>query len=216
MLVEIRYLTTHDSCNNVAYAVVVADLLMLIPRSVLTALSRPLADFIGIFLAVGEEHSARRTCDDLVAVERNAAVVAKSACLLTFISSAQTLGSVLNYQRTVLVADRLDLVDLSGSAVKVSDDHQLYIGVDLKRLFKSDRIHVPGVALGVDEHSFAVFVSDRIDGCIKSHIGTEYLVTLQSSAVWLWHTIQLFACQLDREVQRRSSAGQSNSIFAAC
>ena len=81
MLLQIRKLPADDPGNNVAHPIVIADLLMLIPRSVLAALSRPLADFIGIFKAVGQEHSACTARYDLISIKGNAVIISKCTSL---------------------------------------------------------------------------------------------------------------------------------------
>ena len=47
MLLKIGHLTPNHARDDVAHAVVVADLLVLIPRGILTALGRPLAGLVG-------------------------------------------------------------------------------------------------------------------------------------------------------------------------
>ena len=65
VFIQIRYLSTDDTGNDIRHAVVEADLLMLIPGGRFAALGRPLANLVGIFQTVGQEHAAGGAGDDL-------------------------------------------------------------------------------------------------------------------------------------------------------
>ena len=69
-LVENSHLTSSDAGADVAEAIVVADLLMLIPREFFTRLRRPKQYFVAGFLIVAHQHAAAARGDDLVSVER--------------------------------------------------------------------------------------------------------------------------------------------------
>ena len=64
MLLEIGKLPANNARDDIAHAVVVPDLLMLIPRRCLTTLCGPLADFVCIFLVVSQEHAAGAAGND--------------------------------------------------------------------------------------------------------------------------------------------------------
>ena len=53
---------------TVAHAVVVSNLLVLVPGGVLAGLGGPLTNPVGRLEVVGQKAPARRACDDLVAV----------------------------------------------------------------------------------------------------------------------------------------------------
>ena len=89
-------LAPHHACDNVAHAVVVADLLVLIPRGVLPGLGRPLPGTVGSLKGVGQKAAAGRAGDDLVAVVGDGGVVAEAAALLAVDGGAHGLGGVLN------------------------------------------------------------------------------------------------------------------------
>ena len=81
MLVQVGQLPPDDARDDVAHAIVVADLLVLIPGGGLPALGGPFADLVGIFLTVRQEHAAGTAGDDLVAVEGDAVIVAQGTGL---------------------------------------------------------------------------------------------------------------------------------------
>ena len=163
-------LAPDDPGDNVAHAVVVAHLLVLIPRGVFTGLRRPLPGAVGVLKGVGQETPAGRAGDDLVAVVGDGGVVAEAAALAAVEGSPHGLGCVLNEQRTVFFADALDLVHLGGEAVEMGHDHQLDFGIERKRLFQRDRIHVPAVGLCVDEYRHAALVDHGVQRGVKGHV----------------------------------------------
>ena len=57
--------------------------------------------------------------------------------------------------------------DLSGHSVEMDKDHDPDIRVHRKRFFQRFRRHIPGIILGIDKDSLAVFVGDGIDGGIE-------------------------------------------------
>ena len=95
------------------------------------------------------------------------------------------------------------------------NDNQLHIRVNLKRLFQCDGIHIPGVALSINENGLAVLIGDRINARIKGHIRREDLFPRQSPRIGFCLPIELFACQFGCKVQRRGTAGKADSILYA-
>ena len=111
VLLQIRQLAADDARDDVAHAVVVALLLVLVPRGGLAGLRGPFPCLLRGGLFVGQQHAARRTRDDLVAVEGDGVELAKRARLAALVGCAETLGGVFNKRRAVLFADRADLVE---------------------------------------------------------------------------------------------------------
>lgn len=52
MLVKVGQLSPDDTGDDIRHAVIIADLLVLIPRGCLSALGGPLADLVGVLPAV--------------------------------------------------------------------------------------------------------------------------------------------------------------------
>ena len=75
MLIKILILTANNTRHNIAHAIVIANLLMLVPCSRLTSLSRPFAHLISDCLAAGKQASSGRSCDYLVAVIAHGGIV---------------------------------------------------------------------------------------------------------------------------------------------
>ena len=117
---EVGHLAADDSRDDVAHAVVVADFLVLVPRGGLAALGAPLAYLVGVFLAVGEEHAAATSGDNLVSVEADGAVVAELAGLHALVGGAEAFGRVFDEERAVFFADGADFVHLARSSVQMN------------------------------------------------------------------------------------------------
>ena len=75
VLIQVRNLAADDTGNDVGHTIVEADLLVLIPWGGFTTLGGPLADLVGIFQAVGQEHAAGGAGNNLVAVEGDAVII---------------------------------------------------------------------------------------------------------------------------------------------
>ena len=59
----------HNTCDHVAYAAVAANFLILIPRGIITHLHGPLPYLVRHFQIIGQQETAHRINDDIVAVE---------------------------------------------------------------------------------------------------------------------------------------------------
>ena len=215
VLFEVRHLSADHTSNDVAHAVVVADFFVLIPRGGLTALSAPLAHLLGVFLAVGEEHTATRTGDDLVAVKADGAVVAKVAGLLALVACAEAFGGVFDEEGVMLFADGADFVNASRGSVEVHEYHQAHIRINFEGFLEGDRVHVPGFVFGVDEHGLAILVGDGVHGGIERHVATEHLAFLECPGAGLGHAVERFACKLGAEVECGRACGESDGVLAA-
>lgn len=214
VFVEVGHLAADHAGDYVAHAVVVADFFVLIPRGCLAALGAPLADLLGVFPAVGEEHAAAASGDDLVAVEADGAVVAEVAGLLALVGCPEAFGGVFDKEGIVLFADGADFVDLARRSVQMNKHHQAHVGVNFEGLFEGDGVHVPGVVFGVDEHGFAVFVGDGVHGGVEGHVAAEHLVAAETPLARLWHAVQGFACELGAKVERCGTGRECHSIHA--
>ena len=212
---EVGHLAADYAGDDVAHAVVVADFLVFVPRGGLARLRAPLTDLLGVFLAVGEEHSAARACDNLVAVETDGTVVAELAGLHALVGGAEAFGSVFDKERVVAGANGADFVNLARSSVQVNEHHQAHVGVNLESLLERDRVHVPGVVFSVDEHGFAVLVGDGVHRCVESHVAAENLVALQCPGADLGHSVKGFARELCAKMQRGSPRRKRNGVLAA-
>ena len=219
MRVQVRKLPAHDAGHDIAHAVVVADLLVLVPGGRLPALRGPFPYLVGVRPGIREEHSPAAARDDLVAVKADGVVMAQRAGLHPFavqpVLRPQALGGVLYDQRAVGVRDPFDLRHPARRAVQVRDDDQLHVGVDFKRLLQRLRVHVPGVALRVDKDRLAVLVGDGVDRSVEGHVRGENPPPGQGARVRLRLAIELFAGQLRGQMQRGRSAGNGYGIFAA-
>ena len=212
---QVGHLAADHAGNHVAHAVVVADFLVFVPGGRLAALRAPLAHLLGVFLAVGKEHAAAGTGDDLVAVEADGAVVAELARLHALVGGAEALGGVFDEEGAVFFADGADFVDLAGRSVQVDEHHQAHVGVDFEGFLEGGRVHVPGVVLGVDEHGLAVLVGDGVHGRVESHVAAEHPAALEGPGADFGHAVEGLARELGAEVQRGGAGGERDGILAA-
>ena len=181
MLGKMRVLSPHDAGDHVGHPVIVAEFGVLIPRGGLARLGRDLAGFLGDLEVARQKAAARGAGDDLVAVVADGGIVAEGAAGLAVQGGAHRLGGVLDQERAVLLADLFDEVDPPRESVEFGADDQFDVGVDLKRLFERDGIHVPGLALGVDENRDAALVNHGVDGGVKGHIAAKNAFPLEGA-----------------------------------
>ena len=215
VFVEVGHLAADYAGDHVAHAVVVADFFVLVPRGGFAALGAPLADFFGVFLAVGKEHAAAGAGDDLVAVEADGAVVAKVAGLLALVACAEAFGSVFDDEGVVFLADGADFVNPGRGSVEVHEYHQAHVRVNFESLFEGDRVHVPGLVFGVDEHGLAVFVSDGVHGGVKRHVATEHFVSAERTFARLGHAVESFASKFCAEMEGCGAGRECDGVLAA-
>ena len=176
VLSKVGELAADDTGYDVGHAVVVAELLMLVPRRSLAGLGRPLARLVGLRFAVGQQHAACAASDDLVAVEADGGNVAEGACLLAVDGGAEGLGGVLDEDGAVDVGYVGDLFDARRRTVEVGDHDGLGVGMQLERLLERRGVHVPGFVFAVDEYRRAALVHDGVHRGGKRHVATEDLV----------------------------------------
>ena len=180
VLIQIGKLTADDAGDDVGHAVVVTDLFVLVPGGCFARLGGPFADLVGVRFGVGQEHTAGRAGDDLVAVEGDAVIIAEGTGLdpliIEFVFRAERFGGIFDNQGAVGIADGSQFFHPAGCAVEMGNDNELYVRIERKGFLQSGGRHVPGVIFGVDEDRLAVLIGDGIDGCIKGYIGAEDLV----------------------------------------
>lgn len=202
-LVEDGHLSPSDAGADVAEAIVVADLLMLIPREFLARLRRPKQHFVVRLLVVAHQHAAAARSDDLVSVERKDGNVAEVARLDAFVACAEAFGGVFKDGSAVLAGYREKLVELGGIAVKVDDDDRFGVGILLIRLFERRRAHVVALAVAVYEHEFCAEIRGGIAAAAESERRTEHDVAPLDS--------EIFESQMDRG----GACGKRNGIRSA-
>ena len=203
VLLQIGDLAADNARDHIRHAVVVAGLLVLIPRRGFARLRGPFPRLLRGVSIIREKHPARRARDDLVAVEGDGVEFAERARLAALVGRAEALGGVLYQRRAVLFADGEDLVELVRRAVEVRENDDLRLRMEFEGLLQGDGIHVPRLALRVDEHGRGLFVHDGIDGRRERHVGAKHFVA------------GLDAGELHAEVQRGRPAGQRDGVLAA-
>ena len=91
---------------------------------------------------------------------------------------------------------------------------QANIGILFEGTFQGDRIHIPGIAFGIDKHGLAIFVSNWIQGCRKSHVTAKDLVSRKGTLPRRSATIKGLARQACTQVESRRTCAQGNRILA--
>ena len=120
VLFQVRHLAADHAGNHVAHAIVVAHLFVLVPGGRLAALGAALAHLVGVVLAVGQEHAAATSGDNLVAVKADGAVVAELARLYALVGGPEAFGGIFDKERVMLFADGADFIDLAGRSVQMN------------------------------------------------------------------------------------------------
>ena len=202
-LVENSHLSPADAGADVAEAIVVADLLVLIPREFFTRLSRPKQYFVAGFLIVAHQHAAAARSDDLVSVERKDGNIAEVARLDAFVACAEAFGGIFEDGSAMLARDREQFVELGRVAVKVYDDDRFGVGILLVRLFERRGTHIVALAVAVDEDELCAEVSSRIAAAAESKRRAKHDVAPLDSEIF------------KPEVYRRRSCGKRNGIRSA-
>ena len=118
VFIQIRNLPSNHSSDDITHPVVIANLLVLIPWSSLAALSRPFPNLVSVLFTIRQEQATCRTCDHLITIEADAAIIPEQAglnraTLTKFprqsrirsdgIGCAKTLRSVFHNQSTMPV-----------------------------------------------------------------------------------------------------------------
>ena len=215
MLFKVRILAAHDAGDDIAHAVVVADLLMLVPRRVLARLRGPLAGMVRVLERVGQKAAARGAGDDLVAVVGNGGVVAEAAALLSVHGRAHGLGGVLHEKCAVGLADPLDDVHPRREAVQVRHDYEFHVRIKRKRLFQRGRVHIPATGLGVDKDGDTALIDDRVERRVKGHVRAEHALPLQRAVADGGAAVEPLPRQLDAQMQCGGAGGQADGVFHA-
>lgn len=214
VLFEVGHLAAYHTSDDVAHAVVVADFLVLVPRGGLATLGAPLAHLFGVFLAVGKEHAAARAGDNLVSVEADGTVVTEVAGLLALVACSEAFGGVFDEEGAPFLADGADFVNAGRGSVEVYEYHQAHVRVNFKSLFEGDRVHVPCLVFGVDEHGLAVFVSDGVHGSVERHVAAEHFVSAERTFARLGHAVESFASKFCAEMEGCGAGRECDGVLA--
>ena len=219
VLVEVGKLAADDAGDDVAHAVVVAYLLVLVPGGRFATLGGPFADFVGVSARVREKHAAGTAGDDFVSVEGDSVRVADAAGFtpnaVQEIFGAQAFGGVLDDQGVMLLRNVADFLHFSGSAVEMRDDDQVGLGIQAKGFFQRFGIHVPGFSFRVDEDGFSVLVSDRVDRSVEGNVGAEDFMSGEGAFVRGCLAVELFPGEFCSQVKGGGSGGQRHGVSAS-
>ena len=190
-LLEHLHLPAADAGADIAHAVVVAELGVLVPRDRLTRLRSHLQRVLRIRLLPADERTAAGGRDDLVAVERQHAVVPERAAFLPVVHRAERLGRILDEQNAVRITQAADGVELAGHTVEVHGDERLR-----RTEARDGRLN----GLGVEKHRLAALIDDRVCRGRKRQ-------ALAKDPVAALHTRKPH-----RQMQRRRTGGQRRDI----
>ena len=216
MLFHVWNLSPHDPGHDIAHAVVVADLFVLIPRSRFPALGTPLADLVRIFFGICQEQASAGSGYDLIPIKGDAVILPQSTRLnpltIHLILCAKRLCRVFYDQCPVPVTDLFYFLHLCRSTIKVSDHDKLYFRIELKRLLQCFRTHIPGVIFRIDEDGFPVLIRDRVHRGIKCHVAGEHLLSCQGAPVRPCLSVQFLSGKLRGKMQGSRTGRQADGI----
>ena len=172
VVVDYGHLTASDPRADIAHAVVVADLLVLIVGVGLACLGGVPHDTVPVILIAADECAASGCGYHLVAVEGEDSVSAECAQHPTVVAGAETFGGILDHGDPVTVCDLHDAVNPVGHAVESHGDDRLGFPACLCNavfysLLKEVGIHVPCILFGINEDRSRPEVGYRMGGCTE-------------------------------------------------
>ena len=181
VVVDNSHLSAAYTGADVAHAVVVANVFVLIVGVSLAGLSGEEHDFaFGIGIGA-DESTAAAGGNHLIAVEREHAVAAESATHLTAIAAAEALGCVFYYGNAVAVGHIHYFIEQGRHAVEV-DRHNGFWGltgalyaVD-DGFFEQFGRDVPSERFAVDEHRGGAEIFNGVAACAESETLANHLV----------------------------------------
>ena len=189
-----------DRGEQVAEAVVEADVVVLIVRGGLARLRREMARALDDVAAVRHEHAAAARRDDLVAVEREGRALAERAGAAAAAGRAERFRGVLDHRHAVARADVEDARVVGALAVEIDGDDR---GRLLPRarargeiFFEQIGIERPRVGRDVHERRRRAHVGDRVGGRRERHRRGDDLVAAADAE------------RDERQVQRGGAARQ--------
>ena len=202
MFFQIGQLAANHPGNDITHAVVVAQLLMLIPGRIFPALGGPFPGLVRFGPGMGQQHPSGRTGDDLVSVEADNADISQQPGLAALIAGAQGFRRIFNDNGSVAVCNGNELVQFSGGAVQVGQHHRLYSGINGKSLFQRFRVHVPGIPFRIDKYLPGTLIHNRIGSGGKGHVAGKNQIPRFDTA------------QFHGQMQSCRSGGQGYGIAA--
>ena len=165
-LVEHRHLPAANRCADVAHAVVVANLGMLVVGRRITRLGRQKPRLLHPIGAVRQQSAAAGGGDDLIAVEAQNTDVTEAAARLAIKGRSKGLRSVFHHENAVAAGHFGQRIHAGRHAVEVHrNNHLRPLALRLQiedRSLKGGRTHIPTSGFGVDEDRRGTQISNRI------------------------------------------------------
>ena len=176
---------------------------MLIPRSVLSALSRPLTNLVCILHTLTEQNSPGTAGYDFIAVKGKDTDIPEITGLDSPISRPKGFCSIFYNHRPMCICNLPDLTHLPRCSVERCNDNQSDLRIKPECPFQGCRVHIPGIILRINEDGFSAFIGHRIHRGIKGHVAAENLFSFQCAVSDFRLTIEFFPRQLYGKVQGR-------------
>ena len=117
--------------HDIAHAVVVADLTVLIVTGRVSGLGGPEANFLDPLFVVGKQDAAAGGGDDLVAVEGENGIFAEGARGPALVQGAQAFGGVFDQDLVIFPAQLYNGVHVGGQSIEVDYQHGFGPGIAL-------------------------------------------------------------------------------------
>ena len=143
---EFFELCKSDGGEDVAHAVVVADLLVLIPRERLAALLAALTRTIRDALVIRQQRTAARRRYDLVAVERKNPDFPGASRPAAIARSAYRLRRIADQHRAIFLAQRRNFPVVAATPIQINR-HDHYLPIFGLRLFAERDFDVGGICM---------------------------------------------------------------------
>ena len=187
MVISHRHLTAPDTCAYITHTVVVTDFLMLIIRVALTVLGGIHHHLAPRIVIRGDQRTATRGGNHLIAVERQHTIPAERTQRLPLITRAETLCGILYHGDIVATGNLHDTVYLIGHAIECHGHNGLRrlsgLGDSVfDGLLEQVGVHVPGIFLRVYEHRCCTEVGDGMRRRTESKALHQHLIARTNAA----------------------------------
>ena len=167
MLVDDGHLAATDTGTNVTHTVVETNLLMLVVGIALAILGGIHHNLAPLFFVVGNQGTATRSGNHLVAIETQHAIFSKCSQYLTFILRTETFSSILNDWNIVAVSNLHNAIHFIRHTIQSYGYNGFRftacLGNSILDCFLQQVwIHVPSVTLAINENRSSTKISNRV------------------------------------------------------
>src|SRR5580692_2025510 len=154
---------------------------MLISNAGTTRLCRPIASLIHPLLVPGNQHAPTCSGNDLITVERKCPDVSPCAGKATLVRPPQRFRRVLYQLDSVFTAAIQNRLQIRALPEEINHNHGSWQPVPgssaPESVFQQIRVHIPSLAIRIDEHWLRAEISDGIGRGNKGQVLAEHFIS---------------------------------------